>query len=109
MPSRTPRPDESVHWPVCPDCKHKHQPGSDCPQARSWGVIWLKRPMPPDQWPPDERAPRDNTFRWWIRSHCGHAAKQWAFYTEQDADLYEVIFKDNPCFWTRCHDQKRRA
>jgi hypothetical protein len=66
-------------------------------------VVWLKRPMPPDQWPTDGKP-----FRWWIRSSCPHAGKQWAFYEEADADTYETIFRENPCYWTRCgHDRKR--
>lgn len=118
MPSRTPRLDGSARWPRCLECGRKHEPGSDCPTVGVWtvrgdharqpGVVWLKRPMPPDQWPSEQRAPRDNTFRWWIRSSCGHAARQWAFYEERYADEYELVFRENPCHWTRCHDRKRR-
>ena len=72
--------------------------------ARQPGVIWLKRPMPDGQWPPDRRLPRDDSFSWWIRSACGHdgGVKQWAFYREADADQYEQIFRENPCWYTRC-------
>jgi hypothetical protein len=70
--------------------------------VRQPGVIWIKRPMPPDQWPVNIREPRDNSFRWWIRAHCGHRAMQFAFYKEADADGYEYIFRDDPCWWTRC-------
>lgn len=68
------------------------------------GVVWLKRPMPDGQWPPNPRLPRDDSFRWWVRSHCGHdgGAKQWAFYLECDTDASELAFRDNPCFFTRC-------
>jgi len=68
------------------------------------GVIWLKRRMPDGQWPADTRLPRDDSFSWWVRSHCGHpgGAKQWAFYEERYADTYEQIFRDDPCRWTRC-------
>lgn len=67
-------------------------------------VVWIKRPMPADQWPPDQRAPRDNSFAWWIRAHCGHqgGAKQMAFYEEADADMYEQVFRADPCRWTHC-------
>lgn len=67
-------------------------------------VVWLKRRMPADQWPPDPKLPRDNTFGWWVRSNCGHegGAKQWAFYREADANTYEQIFRANPCHYTRC-------
>jgi hypothetical protein len=69
-----------------------------------WGIKWLKRPMPDGQWPPDQRLPRDDSFSWWVRSHCGHegGAKQWAFYREADADMYEGIFRADPCRYTRC-------
>ena len=68
------------------------------------GVIWLKRPMPDGQWPVDQRLPRDDSFSWWIRSACGHqgGVQQWAFYKESDADVYEWIFREDPCRWTRC-------
>lgn len=109
MPSRTPRPDESVNWPVCTKCGHKHHPDAACPQKRSWGVAWLIRPMPDGQWPPDERAPRDDSFSWLVRSHCGHQGKLWAFYKREDAEQYEGIFRGNPCHFTQCQDQKRRS
>lgn len=68
------------------------------------GVVWIKRPMPADQWPADPSRPRDNSFSWWVRSHCGHqgGAKQWAFFHEADADTYEQVFRANPCRWTQC-------
>lgn len=78
------------------------------------GVVWLKRPMPDGQWPPQQRRPRDDSFSWWVRSACGHegGTRQWAFYQERDADLYEHIFRADPCHYTRCpqahHDRKRR-
>lgn len=67
-------------------------------------VVWIKRPMPDGQWPPDQRADRDDSFSWWVRSNCGHAGggRQWAFYAEADADQYEVVFRDDPCHYTRC-------
>jgi hypothetical protein len=39
-----------------------------------------------------------------VRSHCGHqgGAKQWAFYEEADVDMYEHVFRANPCRYTRC-------
>lgn len=72
--------------------------------ARQPGVVWLKRPMPDGQWPVDQRAPRDDSFSWWVRSHCGHegGSRQWAFYEEGDADTYEGIFRESPCLFTRC-------
>lgn len=73
---------------------------------RQPSVVWLKRPMPPDQWPPDQRLPRDNSFRWWVRAHCGHKARQFAFYLEKDADVYEHVFRDAPCWWARCRDDR---
>lgn len=68
------------------------------------GVVWLKRPMPNGQWPVDQRLPRDDSFSWWVRSTCGHqgGVKQWAFYEEKFADIYEQVFRDNPCHFTRC-------
>lgn len=71
------------------------------------GVIWLKRPMPDGQWPADQRLPRDDSFSWWVRSHCGHDAgsRQWAFHLEADADQYEWIFRADPCHYTRCTDR----
>lgn len=75
--------------------------------SRRPGVIWLKRPMPDGQWPANQRLPRDDSFSWWVRSHCGHegGAKQWAFYEERYADEYEGIFREDPCRWTRCTDR----
>jgi hypothetical protein len=66
--------------------------------------------MPNGQWPPDQRAPRDDSFSWLVRSHCGHegGGKLWAFYDEKYADQYGGIFRENPCFYTRCQDRKRR-
>lgn len=71
------------------------------------GVLWLKRPMPNGQWPPQQRAERDDSFSWWVRSNCGHpgGAKQWAFYEEAYADMYEQVFRDDPCRWTRCPER----
>lgn len=71
------------------------------------GVLWLKRPMPDGQWPVDQRLPRDDSFSWWVRSNCGHpgGAKQWAFYEEAYADVYEHLFRDDPCRWTRCPER----
>lgn len=68
------------------------------------GVTWLVRPMPDGQWPPEHHAPRDDSFSWWVRSSCGHqgGAKQWAFYAEGYARLYEDIFKLDPCRWSAC-------
>jgi hypothetical protein len=68
------------------------------------GVVWLLRPMPDGQWPADQRRPRDDSYSWWVRSHCGHegGAKQWAFYQRADAELYEQIFRADPCHYTRC-------
>jgi hypothetical protein len=70
--------------------------------VRQPGVVWLKRPMPPDQWPPDLNEPRDNSLRWWVRANCGHRTRQFAFYEERYADVYELVFRDAPCWWTRC-------
>lgn len=75
----------------------------DAPVGRP-GVVWLKRPMPDGQWPADQRLPRDDSFSWWVRSHCGHqgGVRQWAFYEERYADMYEHVFRENPCRWSRC-------
>jgi len=108
MPSRTPKPDESVHWPVCAKCGHKHRSDVACPRAYSWGVLWTVGPMIEGQWPPDEYSPRDDSFSWLVRSHCGHKGKLWAFYQRADAEQYERIFRGNPCYFTRCQDRKRR-
>jgi hypothetical protein len=71
------------------------------------GVVWLVRPMPDGQWPVDQRAPRDDSFSWWVRSACGHpgGTKQWAFYDKRYADMYEHIFRADPCHWTRCPER----
>jgi hypothetical protein len=63
--------------------------------------------MPDGQWPPDQRLPRDDTFSWWVRSHCGHdgGARQWAFRDEAAADMYAALFRGDPCFYTRCVDR----
>jgi len=120
MPRQFGHADGSLGW-KCDKCSHKHRPGTACPPTGVWldsrrpvslsaGVIWLKRPMPDGQWPPDRRKPRDDSFSWWIRAHCGHhgGARQWAFYEERDADTYEQVFRDDPCHWTQCQDPKRR-
>lgn len=71
------------------------------------GVVWIKRPMPDGQWPPDRTLARDDSFSWWVRSHCGHegGAKQWAFYDERSADQVEQAFRGDPCRYTRCTDR----
>lgn len=71
------------------------------------GLVWIKRPMPDGGWPADPKLPRDDSFSWWVRSHCGHpgGAKWWAFYEEADADMYEHIFRADPCRYTRCPDR----
>lgn len=71
------------------------------------GVLWLKRPMPNGQWPPDPRAPRDDSYSWWVRCACGHpgGVKQWAFTEERYADEYEQVFRADPCGWTRCPER----
>lgn len=110
MPSRVPKLDESARWPRCPYCGHKHAPGSECPEKHDLtaGIVWLKRPMPDGQWPPDTLAPRNDEFSWWVRSSCGHPGghRQWAFYREADADQYEGIFKADPCRYTQCARSK---
>lgn len=114
MPRQFGKVDASARWPSCPQCRRRHESGSECPPIGQWvgqggtsapmGVVWLKRPMPDGQWPPDQRAPRDDSFSWWVRSHCGHegGARQWAFYDEAVADQYEQIFRDDPCHYTHC-------
>lgn len=108
MPRQFGKGDASLGW-GCDRCEHRHAPGSSCPPSGVWlhsrrsvkgsnGLVWLKRPMPDDQWPTDG-------FRWWVRAHCGHPGtntKQFAFYEEADADIYEEIFRANPCYWTGC-------
>lgn len=76
--------------------------------ARQPGVIWLLRPMPDGQWPPDQRRPRDDSFSWWVRSACGHdgGVRQWAFYDKAVAEQYESIFRADPCHYTpRCPER----
>lgn len=68
------------------------------------GVVWLIRPMPDGQWPPQENLPRDDSWSWWVRSACGHpgGVRQWAFYVQSDALTYEQVFRADPCHFTRC-------
>lgn len=110
MPRQFGKIDESTKW-SCDKCQNRHAPGSACPPTFRGrpGMIWLKRPMPDGQWPVEQSRPRDDSFSWWVRSHCGHqgGARQWAFYEERYADLYERIFRDDPCRYTRCQDRKR--
>jgi hypothetical protein len=113
VPRQFGRRDESVKW-SCDKCRQRHKPGAPCPPTGVWagrgtpstqpGVVWLVRPMPDGQWPVDQRLPRDDSFSWWVRSHCGHegGAKQWAFYSKHYADQYEWVFRDDPCRYTRC-------
>lgn len=112
MPRQFGKVDASARWPRCPRCGHKHEPGSDCPTATNLviGVVWLKRPMPDGQWPPDPLAPRNDEFSWWVKSACGHPGghRQWAFYREADADQYEWIFRADPCCYTACTRSKTR-
>jgi hypothetical protein len=68
-------------------------------------VVWIKRPMPDGGWPADQRLPRDDSFDWWVRSNCGHKACWWAFYEEKYADMYEWIFREDPCRYTRCAER----
>jgi hypothetical protein len=72
--------------------------------AGAAGVVWLVRPMPDGQWPPDWNRPRDDSYLWWVRSHCGHqdGARQWAFYEEGYARAYEAVFREDPCRYTQC-------
>ncbi len=114
MPRQFGKVDGSARWPRCPECQNRHTPDGACPPSGVWldrggrssppGTVWLKRPMPNGQWPPDQRLPRDDSFTWWVRSHCGHegGAKQWAFYEERYADIYEQMFREDPCQWTQC-------
>lgn len=76
--------------------------------ADAAGVVWLVRPMPNGQWPPEHDAPRDDSFSWWVRSACGHPGgfRQWAFYREQDARTCEWVFRTEPCRFSRCHKIK---
>lgn len=117
MPRQFGKVDTSTRWLKCQKCPCRHEPNVPCPPVGAWlirggpagppGIVWLKRPMPDGQWPPDQRLPRDDTFTWWIRSHCGHqgGTKQWAFHEERYADMYEHIFRADPCRWTRCPDR----
>lgn len=114
MPRQFGKADLSLRWPACPDCLTMHEPDARCVKPGVWlvrgvpsvqpGLVWLKRPMPEGQWPPDPRLPRDDSFSWWVRSHCGHpgGAKQWAFFEQRYADDYEQVFRSDPCRWTRC-------
>lgn len=114
MPRQFGKIDGSASWPACPKCRRKHEAGSSCPTIGVWehrrtpvskaGVVWLKRPMPPDQWPPDDRAPRDPSFKWLVRSACGHpgGTKLWAFYAEADADAVGSVFATAACQLNRC-------
>lgn len=113
MPRQFGKTDVSATW-TCGQCPHKHMPGSPCPPTDTWlvrraparalGTVWIKRRMPDGQWPPDRRAPRDDSFAWWVRAHCGHdrGARQFAFYHEKDADEYGHLFRADPCHYTRC-------
>lgn len=112
MPRQFGKTDRSASW-AC-ECIHKHEPGTPCPPVGVWlgsrlpvavnGLIWIKRRMPDGHWPLNDRLPRDDSYDWWVRAHCGHdgGSRQWAFYREQDADALEQAFRDNPCFFTRC-------
>jgi hypothetical protein len=123
MPRQFGKRDISTTWPACLKCPHRHEPGSRCPPADVWlirnapagrrtDVIWLKRPMPDGQWPPhylgQPEVDRDDSFSWWVRSHCGHqgGSRQWAFYEEADADVYEHVFRSDPCHFTRCPERR---
>lgn len=115
MPRQFGKVDASSTW-ACPRCPRKHEPGTGCPVGGVWlgsrapttdsGVVWLKRPMPDGQWPVDQSLPRDDSFSWWVRAHCGHqgGARQWAFFEEAYADMYEGIFRADPCRYSRCPD-----
>jgi len=114
MPRQFGKVDSSTSWGKCTKCTHRHESHVPCPPTNVWlvrnfpagrpGVVWLKRPMPDGQWPVDQRLPRDDSFSWWVRSACGHqaGAKQWAFCEERYADMYEWIFRADPCRYTRC-------
>lgn len=79
---------------------------ASAPPARvmATGVTWLIRPMPDGQWPPDQSLPRDDSYAWWVKSSCGHpdGLKQWAFYLEHYARIYEHVFRSAPCMFTQC-------
>ena len=66
--------------------------------AAPTSVVWLIRPMPDGQWPTDMMAPRDDSFNWLVRSHCGHEGglKLWAFYERRYAEMYEGVCTDVP-------------
>lgn len=113
MPRQFGKVDISSTW-SCAKCPHKHEPGSRCPPPNHWlvsnrptgriDVVWLARLMPNGQWPVDPRLPRDDSFSYWVRSHCGHrgGARQWAFHEGADVELYGGLFRSNPCWYTRC-------
>jgi hypothetical protein len=63
--------------------------------------------MPRNHWPIPTGLPRDNSFAWLVRSECGHPGglKQWAFYDLKYAQIYEQVFRADPCRWTRCPDR----
>jgi len=110
VPNLNRKVDASVGW-KCDKCPYRHAPGSSCPPSTPWraGVTWLINVMPDGQWPVDQSLPRDDSWSWWVRSHCGHkgGARQWAFYEKRWATIYEQVFRENPCRYTRCNDQKR--
>ena len=93
--------NEARQSPVLPS-----ESRASAPPARmvTGGAGWLIRPMPDGQWPVDPALPRDDSFSWWVKSSCGHPGglKQWAFYHRRDAELYERVFRDDPCRYTRC-------
>lgn len=113
MPRQFGKVDASQSW-SCDKCRRKHAPGAHCAPGGVWlvkgtstkrpGVVWLVRPMPDGQWPVDQLLPRDDSFTWWVRSHCGHegGAKQWAFTDRGYAEQYGQLFRENPCSWTLC-------
>jgi len=118
MPQLNRKRDVSVTWARCQKCPHRHEPGSPCPPFRptvgapasdGGDAIWLIAPMPAGHWPVDKTLPRDDSFSWWVRSHCGHegGARQWAFYDRRYAVMYRAVFLADPCRYTLCHDQKR--
>lgn len=120
MPRQFGKRDISLTW-SCDKCRARHEPGSACPVTRvfkdpaaapgSPDVLWWVHPMPAGHWPIDPGLARDESFSWWVRSHCGHegGARQWAFYDRRYALLYERVFRADPCRYTRCHDQKREG
>lgn len=70
------------------------------------GVVWTIQPMPRNHWPLQTSLPRDNSFAWLVRSACGHpqGLRQWAFYELRDAQIYEAVFRADPCRWARCEN-----